>query len=576
MKKLLIIAFLFISFISKGQVYQNMPQYGYSAPRFNTDSTISIPTTCGVPTLKSNLIKKAAIAFDSCNNRFYFYNPKTLAWDTIKSGGGSSIDTTNKFVSSVTKLNDSTIRVIKGISTTDITLTPSVTVTSATRLATTVYNNSGVTITKGSVVYINGRHSSNYPTIALAQANTELNSYSTFAMVADDILNNNTGTVVQAGNIGNLNLPTSSYTDGDLVYLSPTVAGGITTTKPLAPYHIVKIGTITRAHPTFGSIELKIENGWQLDELSDVQIAAVPADSTILQFSRVDSLWHDVNPTTAMGNRFVKISDSAVMLSKYLRKSDTSSLSNRINLKLNISDTASMLNTYLRKIDTSTLSNRINLKVNYTDTSSMLTPYLRKADTTSMLTPYLRKYDTTAMLSKYLRASDTTSMLSKYTRSYLNSYTFLANNTTSNGNGTAQTFRDSTQKAYTGTITWTGTTAPSGSTNHSYQWSQIGKIVFLRINLDYATVGSALTQVIMTLPSDCPAPVVPTNVGATHIIVYASGALSGGKTLSTPTTISPGFAGLRVNAAGTGYELIVNRNSSAYQYAYITVQYFAQ
>jgi hypothetical protein len=85
----------------------------------------------------------------------------------------------------------------------------------------------------------------------------------------------------QAGNISNLNLPTATYTDGQIVYLSPTVAGGITTTKPLAPNHIVKIGTVTRAHPTLGSIELKIENGWQLDELSDVKIALVPLDSSL-------------------------------------------------------------------------------------------------------------------------------------------------------------------------------------------------------------------------------------------------------------------------------------------------------
>jgi hypothetical protein len=226
-------------------------------------------------------------------------------WNTFNNKLSTS-DTTNKFVNNVIKLNDSTISVYKGTSFTNITLSPSTTVAAATRLVTTVYNNSGSTIAKGSVVYINGRHSSNYPTIAKAQANTEDNSYSTFAVVQDDILNNSTGTVIQAGNISNLNLPTSTYTDGQLVYLSPTVAGGITTTKPLAPNHIVKIGTVTRAHPTLGSIELKIENGWQLDELSDVTIAAVPADSTILQFSRVDSLWHDVNPTTAMGNRFVK------------------------------------------------------------------------------------------------------------------------------------------------------------------------------------------------------------------------------------------------------------------------------
>lgn len=59
---------------------------------------------------------------------------------------------------------------------------------------------------------------------------------------------------------------------------------------------------------------------------------------------------------------------------------DSTSLSNRINLKLNISDTTAMLNPYLRKIDTSTLSNRINLKANiasptFTGTVTVPSPF---------------------------------------------------------------------------------------------------------------------------------------------------------------------------------------------------------
>ena len=61
-------------------------------------------------------------------------------------------------------------------------------------------------------------------------------------------------------------------------------------------------------------------------------------------------------------------------------------------------------------IDTTSLSNRINLRVKYADTTDMLLPYLRKADTTSMLIPYLRKADTTNMLLPYFRDSDTTSL----------------------------------------------------------------------------------------------------------------------------------------------------------------------
>ena len=84
-----IIFFLFISFVSKAQVYQLMPQYGYSTYRMNFDSTIQIPTFCGVPKLGSNVTKKGALAFDSCNNRFYFFNPKLQVWDTIKSADAS-------------------------------------------------------------------------------------------------------------------------------------------------------------------------------------------------------------------------------------------------------------------------------------------------------------------------------------------------------------------------------------------------------------------------------------------------------------------------------------------------------
>lgn len=392
MRKIMFVLFCLISFVSKAQVYQSMPQYGYGpVKRFDIDSSLTIPTTCGAPTLRTTLTKKAAIAFDSCNNRFYQYNPKTLTWSVIS--GGSSIDTTslsnrinskadtsalnlklnitdtsNQFVNSVTKVNDSTLNIIKGTSNSNLTITG---VSYATKLKTQVWNSTGLTISKGSVVYINGRHSSNLPTITLAQANTEANSYSTFALVENDIADNSQGVVIQAGNIGNLNLPTSSYTDGQILYLSPTIAGGYTTSKPLAPYHIVKLGTITRAHPTQGSIELKIENGWQLDELSDVQIASVPADSTILQFSRVDSLWHDVSINNAIGT-------------KYLKPTDTASLSSRINLKVNISDTASMLNPYQRSAtavkysDTASIigtKTNLSLKLNSSDSTIYYTKY---------------------------------------------------------------------------------------------------------------------------------------------------------------------------------------------------------
>jgi len=81
-------------------------------------------------------------------------------------------------------------------------------------------------------------------------------------------------------------------------------------------------------------------------------------------------------------------------------------------------------------VDTTSLSNRINLKVNIADTASMLLPYLRKADTASMLTPYFKKSDTTSLnlnsrFAAKLNISDTSSMLTNYLRTGVAAGTYL-------------------------------------------------------------------------------------------------------------------------------------------------------
>jgi len=533
MRKLITIIFVLFCLQSSAQVYQLMPQYGYQANRMVFDSTLQIPTTCGVPTLKSVQFttRRAAIAFDSCNNRFYQYNPKTQAWSQVSGGGGSTdttslsnridervkytdtasmlsnyltiADTTNQFVKSVTSINDSSIRVIKGTTTTDIASIYNS--TNAKRLITNVYNNTGATIAKGSVVYISGRHSSNLPTIAKAQANNEDNSYKTFALVADDIADNSSGIIIQAGNITGLNLPTSSFTDGDVVFLSPTTAGGLTTTKPLAPNHICKIGSITRAHPTLGSIEIKIENGWELMELSDVSISSVPADSVLLQFSRVDSLWHDVTITNAIGTR-------------YLKPSDTASLSSRINAKLSASDTIS-------------LSNRINAKFNTTDTSNLQ-------------------------------------------QKSLPAYSIPGNGTYETANAQSIYFKD-TSGTYGGTITWSGTTAPSGTTTHTYRWTRIGNLVTITISLVYQTAGSGLTGVVMTLPSDAPTPVEPTGLTAASNPIYVS-TWGASQTLTSGTLGNAPRSLMRNNSSNNGFEFVSNFTGSTIITCFIHCQYTAQ
>lgn len=121
MKRLLTLLFVCFGFFAEAQSpWTPADSYGTRFKRTRSDSTDHIPTFCGVPTLRnSTATKNAALAFDSCNHRFYFYDPKTLAWDTI-AGGGSSFDTTTIYnlladkVDSIAQRNDSVFYYISG------------------------------------------------------------------------------------------------------------------------------------------------------------------------------------------------------------------------------------------------------------------------------------------------------------------------------------------------------------------------------------------------------------------------------------------------------------------------------
>jgi len=158
---------------------------------------------------------------------------------------------------------------------------------STNKLTTTARNQSGSTIPKGSVVYFSGV-SGNLPLLALSQANTELSSTKTIGITATAIANNANGEVVIFGLAESLD--TTAFTAGSALWLSPTVPGGMTTTKPSAPNHMVFIGFCTRSHPTDGTIEIKVQNGFELEELHNVSISSL-ADAQLLHYEASTGLW---------------------------------------------------------------------------------------------------------------------------------------------------------------------------------------------------------------------------------------------------------------------------------------------
>ena len=168
---------------------------------------------------------------------------------------------------------------------------------SADKLVINVRNASGVSMPKGSVVYINGA-TGNKPTVALAQANSDASSAQTLGLLQATLANNAEGNVVIVGSVIDLN--TSAFTEGQQLYLSPTTAGGYTATKQYAPNHLVYVGVVTRSHVSLGTIDVKVQNGYEMDELHNVS-AQSPSNNDGLFYNTTTSLWEKKSIATVLG-----------------------------------------------------------------------------------------------------------------------------------------------------------------------------------------------------------------------------------------------------------------------------------
>jgi hypothetical protein len=134
-------------------------------------------------------------------------------------------------------------------------------------------NTSGSTITKGSVVKVVGV-AGGFIGISLAQADNDANSETAFGIVAEDIANSSNGFVAINGLIYGLN--TNAFTEGDILYLSPTTPGAITNVKPASPNYIVVVGYVAKKSATDGHILLHFQN----DTRQAVEIQLAASDET--------------------------------------------------------------------------------------------------------------------------------------------------------------------------------------------------------------------------------------------------------------------------------------------------------
>jgi ribosomal protein L35AE/L33A len=142
-------------------------------------------------------------------------------------------------------------------------------------------------MTKGTVVYISGA-AGNKAVVSKAIATGDATSAQTMGIITANIPNNQNGYATVFGQL--VGLDTSAFAEGAQLYLSSTVAGNYTNVKQYAPAHLVYVGIVTRSHQNQGAIEVRIQNGYEIDELHNVS-ARSPANNDLLKFNSSTNLW---------------------------------------------------------------------------------------------------------------------------------------------------------------------------------------------------------------------------------------------------------------------------------------------
>ena len=173
-----------------------------------------------------------------------------------------------------------------------------------------VKNNHGSTIYKGQPVYIKGANGGNI-LVGLASNTGEATSSKTLGLIVQDSLAQNAfGTVITDGLLQNFD--TSAAVAGDPVWLGPngSLIYGLAN-KPYAPDHLVYLGVVTRAQNN-GELFVKVQNGYELDELHDVAVKNSPTGQFL--FKNIENQW---------SGKYLQISDVSGLESSLSQKQIT-------------------------------------------------------------------------------------------------------------------------------------------------------------------------------------------------------------------------------------------------------------
>lgn len=219
-------------------------------------------------------------------------------------------------------------------------------------------------INKGQAVYVSSADGTNM-IVSKASNASEATSSKTMGLLESTVSINGTANVITEGLLAGLDTtganaagdPVWLGTDGNLIY-------GLVS-KPSAPAHLVFIGVVTRRNANNGEIFVKVQNGFELDELHDLSVKNA-SDGDMIKYVASTGLWTKIAATTTNITEGTNLYYTQARFDTAFAAKSTSNLTEGTNLYYTTARANSDFDTRLATKSTTNLAEGTNLY--YTDT----------------------------------------------------------------------------------------------------------------------------------------------------------------------------------------------------------------
>ena len=170
-----------------------------------------------------------------------------------------------------------------------------------------VKNVSGVTLAAGTVVSVNEANpaTGDKLNVVAAEGDGTKPAKLIVGVLVQSLANNGEGRAAWFGVVKGLSLPTlrpagETWAEGDILYLSGTINGGLTKNEPARPALDLPVAVITRISGNNLTLLVRPQLGEKLGELHDVSIAGA-TNGQVLTYNDTTGLWVARTPSSGGG-----------------------------------------------------------------------------------------------------------------------------------------------------------------------------------------------------------------------------------------------------------------------------------